>query len=128
MRQALTGAQPSRLLRLVTVLLKSKRDACAPVKALQTHPFSECERSTAPAARNTSERGTMRSASTIKKFSQPETTELFPRFNARNAVSTTSSTVWDVRAGGRCMCEAAKKFVSVTPGQSAITLIPWEIG
>jgi hypothetical protein len=50
--------------------------------------------------------------------------ELWRRLNPRRAVSTTSSGVCDVRAGGFCIFEASKNPVSVTPGHSAITSIP----
>src|SRR5881394_964493 len=80
---------------------------------------------TAPTAFKINLRGTTRSASTAIKFVQPEITELLRRFRARSAVSTTSSGVCEVRAGGRCMREASKKFVSVTPGHNAITSIPY---
>src|SRR6185295_14268266 len=69
-------------------------------------------------------RGASRSVSTIKKFVQPEITEGLLRLIARNATSTTCSAVCEVRTGGRCIFEASKKLVSVTPGHSAITPIP----
>jgi len=66
----------------------------------------------------------MRSVSTAKAFAQPQITELLRRFNARKAMSTTSSDVCTTRAGGRFIRAAAKKPVSVTPGHNAITWIP----
>ena len=66
-------------------------------------------------------RGTNRSASTTNQLAQPEITRLFLRFNARRAVSTTSSGVCTVRIGGRSMPATSKKLVSVTPGHNAIT-------
>src|SRR5437762_12213703 len=78
----------------------------------------------APMVLKTNDRGNTRSLSVINRLVQPEITELLLRFRARRAVSTTSSGVCAVRAGGFFMREASKNAVSVTPGQSAITLIP----
>ncbi len=78
----------------------------------------------APTARKISARGTTRSVSAAIRFGHPEITELFPRFNARKATSTTSSEVCTIRPGGRFILDASKKPVSVTPGQSAITFTP----
>src|SRR5437773_3802134 len=89
-------------------------------------PFSYSLRNMRPAARTTNERGTKRSASTIKRFAHPETMLLLRAANPLSAVSTTSSGVCDDRAGGLCPRAASKKFVSVTPGQSAITVTPKE--
>src|SRR5690348_4409902 len=55
-----------------------------------------------------------------------ETTTVLPRASPRNAAFTTSSAVCTVRKGGRSIFDAAKKFVSVTPGHNASTRIPYE--
>src|SRR5580765_47071 len=92
---------------------------------LFTYPFSRYGLMIAPTVRKIIERGTNRSVATVSRLGHPEITELFPRFHARKATSTTCADVCDARAGGRFIREASKKPVSVTPGHSAITLIPY---
>src|ERR1700730_13435200 len=82
-------------------------------QAVSGYFFSPCcDLNIVPALRKTRDRRARRSVSTMNKFVQPEITELFPRANARNATSTTSSAVCDTRAGGLFILEASKKFVS----------------
>src|SRR6266403_4535914 len=76
-------------------------------------------RSALPATLITTERGRKRSASTMSRLVQPETTLLFCRASPRRAAATTSSAVCAARMGGRSTCAASKKFVSVTPGHKA---------
>src|SRR5258705_9962729 len=71
------------------------------------HFPSRPDRIALPANLATSERGTNRSACIISRFVKPQITEPFRRANPRNALSTTSSGVCDVRIGGRSICEAS---------------------
>jgi hypothetical protein len=84
-------------------------------------------RNTPPTARVISEFGTKFPNLAVSQFVQPETTEAFPRATALKAASTTASEVcipFFIKASLTFvpMFAASKKFVSVGPGHSAVTV------